>query len=257
MIDDHLTLPPAVLDAARAGDTAALTDALAADAADPARAQELAALAHRPALVVELVSATPQVTLRQRALLGEAAGLLHADGDDRDTAHTVVLASTPTELLHVMLAGVRLAPRRTHPVERVVAQPAVELPEAESVLELVRGTRPLPDGVEPAVDADAYRWWGLRWYEPDAPEVAAWLHVLDVGRYWVQDGRRLHPADPVGLFLALAPLLGVCSELGYREPAPDDDLGWPLGPRDAGLVAAEADEAVVSRPPSSSGGTGP
>ena len=224
MIDLSWHAPATAFDAAAAGDDRVLRDSLTAHGATDDAAGQLLAAVRAPHAVLEVLQADVRGALRQRAYLGTGLSSLHADGDDREEVRAVLVAPSPAELVHALLAGLGLGPRPAHDAATLEAAPdAVHLDRTDQAIDAVRGAAELPAQVQVIGDPSEHRWWGLRWYAPDQPERTARLQVLDVGRLWVQDGTALVPADAVGVLTLLSPLLGELSRLAARASGSGED----------------------------------
>lgn len=214
MIDLSWHAPAAAFDAAAAGDEAPLRASLDDHGVSEEAIEAVLATVRSPAVLLEVLRANADGLFRQRAHLGARLSILHADGDDRDERRSVMVAPSPVELVHTLLAGFELGPRDPHDAAALEAEPgSVRLDHPEQGVEAVLGQAQLPAGVGSVGDPSQRQWWGLRWYAPDEPEQVTRLQVLDVGRLWVQEDLTLLPADAVGVLGLLASLLGELSRI--------------------------------------------
>lgn len=234
MIDISWQAAPRVFDAVAAGDDQTLRTSLEEHGAEGVAVEAILATATTPAVVLEVLAADATGMVRQRALLGAGLSLLHADGDDREQPGTVMVAPSPVELVHVLLGGMGLGSRPVHDEASLsAAAGSIELQAPDQAVLAVTGQGELPHAVGRLGDQEQHGWWGLRWHEPARPDKTATLQVLDVGRFWLQDGTVLLPADAVGIMLLLRPLLAELSRLGRTRPTEED-----LAEMEAFLAAA-------------------
>jgi hypothetical protein len=183
---------PATLDAAIAGDTAALRDALGPGV----DADRVVDAITRPLRRCTLTVADGDGVRRTRGFVGADASVLHADGDDRDGPVPLVVLPSGAEAAHTMLVGVGFGARPEPPLRWPVA---VDTPHA--VVEAARTGRLAPLGLPDPPD-EPVRWWAVDWDDGAGHEVVA---VLDADGWWEHRDTELVPTTADALWRRLAP----------------------------------------------------
>lgn len=184
---------PATLDAAIAGDPAALRDALGPGVDTDRVVDAITGPLRRCTLTV----ADGDGVRRTRGFVGPDASVLHADGDDRDGPVPLVVLPTGAEAAHTLLGGVGFGARPEPPLRWPVT---VDTPHA--VVEAARTGRLAPLGLPDPPDGGPVRWWAVDWDDGAGHEVVA---VLDADGWWEHRDTELVPTTADALWRRLAP----------------------------------------------------